>query len=514
VTSKRAKCVLLLAALGPLAPTLALAQDDAPPPPPPAAPIAPPAPPAPAPPPAPVPLREPLVTTEPQAEATPSPVAPVNPPPPKNGDTGRFEFGSYGRVVAASDLRGGTGRDANIIAHGDRIDEDSYAELELRREDTFSPDVQSRIVSTLALFPPFFHFSGDATQAIAVRNLYAQGTYKNYTMWVGSRMYRGDDIYLLDWWPLDNQNTVGGGVGGAWGDTRVAAHVGMNRLDNIYQSEQIPVPAPYGFGAVNVQYLDRPRIVETLKATQLFPNLSGSKRGFKVVLYGELHEISAGTYRNLVDNQDVPYPADTGFLAGTELAYWTGEHDTFVQLFMRYARGIAAYDPLSVPQSFANDRTTSGSTETLIAVGGNYETDTFGVLYGAYLRFFRDGDPSQTSIDKYDEGIAAVRPAVFLGDYFGLALEGSYQERRYAFLNGAGTGPLTASLWRFGVIPYFSPSGKGSYKRPQLRILYNLTARDSGARSLYPSQDVFAQRSVEHFLGVGAEWWFNSSSYP
>ena len=25
-------------------------------------------------------------------------------------------------------------------------------------------------------------------------------------------MYRGDDIYLLDYWPLDDQNIVGGGV--------------------------------------------------------------------------------------------------------------------------------------------------------------------------------------------------------------------------------------------------------------------------------------------------------------
>jgi maltoporin len=64
----------------------------------------------------------------------------------------------------------------------------------------------------------------------------------------------------------------------------------------------------------------------------------------------------------------------------------------------------------------------------------------------------------------------------------------------------------------------FSPSGRGSYRRPQLRIIYALTGRNSAARELYPSQppatDVFSQRSIEHFLGLGAEWWFNSSSYP
>jgi maltoporin len=106
----------------------------------------------------------------PFAAAPPSPA----PPPPSQasaseapkakevavpaGHEGSFEFGSYGRVVAASDLRGGTGRGTNVVAFGPRIvDEGSYAELELRHEDKFSETVKSRIVATLALFPPFFH---------------------------------------------------------------------------------------------------------------------------------------------------------------------------------------------------------------------------------------------------------------------------------------------------------------------------------------------------------------------
>src|SRR5262249_26244085 len=152
---------------------------------------------------------------------------------------------------------------------GPRInDEGSYAELELRREDKWSDRVTGRVVATLALFPPFFHFTGNPTQSIGVRNLYAQGTYERLTMWAGSRMYRGDDIYLLNWWPLDNQNTIGGGLGGPiyrLGDgvqeTILQAHVGEQRLDNPYQFQQIPVVAPFGFGSVNVTKLDRPRYI-------------------------------------------------------------------------------------------------------------------------------------------------------------------------------------------------------------------------------------------------------------
>ena len=32
--------------------------------------------------------------------------------------------------------------------------------------------------------------------------------------------------------------------------------------------------------------------------------------------------------------------------------------------------------------------------------------------------------------------------------------------------------------------------------------------------SIAEMKQIFAQRKVEHFIGLGAEWWFNSSSYP
>jgi maltoporin len=464
------------------------------------------------------------------------PPASVGPSAASGGDTahvvqeskaphqGRFEFGSYGRVYAASDLRGGTGRGTNVVAFGPRIvDEGSYAEIELRREDVFGERVKSRIVATLALFPPFFHFTGDMTQAIGVRNLYAQGSYDKLTIWAGSRMYRGDDIYLLNWWPLDNQNTIGGGAGGpvlssADGsqETIVQAHVGQQRLDNPYQFQEVPVVAPFGFGTVNVTKLDRPRTIQTFKLSHFVrPNAAvGGVNGFKVILYGELHELSAGVFRDPLTNTDRGLPSDFGWMLGSQLTYFTGKRDTYASLVLRHARGIAAYDPLAVPITFALDHTVGGASETQVAASGNLETDTFSVLGAGYVRFFRDGSPAETSTQKYDEGAVVARPTLFLGENFGISVEGSYQLRRIAIQSPDGDGPLTASVFKAGVIPYFSRAGRGSFKRPQIRVLYVASFRDSGARALYPSADVFAQRSVEHFAGVGAEWWFNSSSYP
>ncbi|HEX8793195.1 MAG TPA: carbohydrate porin, partial [Polyangiaceae bacterium] len=275
----------------------------------------PPAPPPPAAMPLAAPTQQPPAPTQPAA----APAQPAQPPelapstpiaapptaaiplPTVPGDTGRFEFGSYGRVQVASDGRGGTGRSANIVAHGDRIDEDSYAELELRREDQFAPNVTSRVVATLALFPPFFHFSGDATQAIAVRNLYAQGTYGDWTLWVGSRMYRGDDIYLLDYWPLDNENTVGFGVSYhtqiARGERRdgfeVALHGGENRLDNMFQYQTVDVPNP-AQGDETIVELNRQRLSASLGISYLYDGGPGNLSA-KAKLFTQLQHIGPGT---------------------------------------------------------------------------------------------------------------------------------------------------------------------------------------------------------------------------
>ena len=53
--------------------------------------------------------------------------------------------------------------------------------------------------------------------AFAVRNFYfamdKMPDNASTSLWFGSRMYRGNDIYLFDTWPIDNQNMLGGGIG-------------------------------------------------------------------------------------------------------------------------------------------------------------------------------------------------------------------------------------------------------------------------------------------------------------
>jgi len=105
------------------------------------------------------------------------------------------------------------------------------------------------------LWPAFaggdlFHYSGDFSSHIAIRNAYAETQnlgFDGLSLWAGSRMYRGDDIYLFDYWPLDNLNTIGAGARYERHKFDIALHAGLNRLDDLYQYETLDTP-PRGLG--------------------------------------------------------------------------------------------------------------------------------------------------------------------------------------------------------------------------------------------------------------------------
>ncbi|RYE82845.1 MAG: hypothetical protein EOO75_20090, partial [Myxococcales bacterium] len=243
-------------------------------------------------------MVDPQPTSSPEQSAPvrkPAGTEPPPPPAPPSANVGKFEFGSYGRIHAAIDGRGGPGRDADIVAHGSRLDDDNYVELEFRREDKWflrgQDPVTTRVVSTIAFGDPLFHNTGDFSARLAVRNLYIEERdigYKGLAVWVGSRMYRGDDAYLLNWWPLDNLNTVGGGIRlNLPSRTEIGLHAGTNSLNNSYftQSGLRPV-GNNQFGTTTVPILNRPKVIESLRAEQLF--MLDGKAGLKAVAYGEL----------------------------------------------------------------------------------------------------------------------------------------------------------------------------------------------------------------------------------
>jgi maltoporin len=447
-------------------------------------------------------------------------------PEPKVPESGFF-FGSYGRVVAATDFRKRPGRDADIVARGSRLDESPYFELDVQRQDYWkATNSTTRAVITLGTASPFFHYNGEFDIRMAVRNLFVEEhdlLVKGLSAWAGSRMYRGDDAYLLDFWPLDNLNTMGGGVRYDLpsGRTYVALHGGLNQPNTGFFRQTVQrTPSLNQPGASQVNVLDRQKLIMSLKASHVLP--IGATAGIKGVLYGELHDVSSGQRENTRPGAFETLPGDSGYVIGAQIGAFTGKDASHVNLFIRYAGGLAAYGEFGSPYQLNTERTTAGAHDFRVTLSGNYEAGPLGVMLAGYARSYRNASPD-LDFDDVNEGIIVARPHFFIGESAGIAAEVSYQAQQRGVLATPQTqpggpvpppaaGPHHASLVRFGLIPFLNPAGKGDYSRPQFRLIYLVTRRDDGARALYSRDDVFGLRTWEHFFGVGVEWWFNAQT--
>ncbi|MCX5742337.1 MAG: carbohydrate porin [Proteobacteria bacterium] len=477
--------------------------------------------------------------TEPTPPA-PTPVEPARFPAPKeplvvvpNGlpfkpavrETG-LRFGSYGRVVAGSDLRGGKPEKVLVVAHGPRVVESSYLELELSYgfEYQYGQDpadvVTLKPVFTLAFDGTLFHDTGEFDAHPAIRNMYLEARpTKSVALWAGSRMYRGDDLYLFDYWPLDDQNTVGGGAEYHTPADRtdafsIAGHVGWNRLNNDFTFQQIQVADP-AQGATTVTQLDRQRTVAS--ATASFTHAVDADTHVRAKVHAEVHALPAGVRRR-EDGTHENLPSDAGFLVGAEgsifgLAPKDAGFRRFANVFARYASGLAAFDELAPPTTFGPDLKTSNASELSFGLSAGWDTTFGNLMLGALSRRFVDADGDAVDHDDGWEYAVDVRPLVKLARGVFAGADLSYQARF-----PRGLSPITliaqdATVFQIAPMVVYSPLGPSAYDRPQLRLVYRAAHLDQGALDLYVPDDPRHYQPWVHFLGVEAEWWFNSSTY-
>jgi len=454
-------------------------------------------------------------------------------PPPAAAMGSGFDFGSYGRVGIGSDLRGHTGYGVNVVSYGSRLEKPTYLELNfyyggnIGTAEEGGGDRRWRVIFVPAYTGDLFHFSGNFSQNFAIRNAYAEVEnlgLRGLTLWAGSRMYRGDDVYLFDFWPLDNLNTVGGGALYSFNQrrTNLALHVGMNRLDDPYQYQAVPVPSrrlPPDAQVLGVQQattrattLDRPRIVVSFKGTHFLRPLE-SLPNAKLTVYGEFHYLPRGE-RELPSSplsglgRD-PLPDDYGYLIGGQLGGWLRSF-VFLNLFVRHAGGLAVFSDLGRPYGFDVNRQVQGARDLTIAFSSNWEGRHSGVMAGGYYRFFSDAAPADDS--GHNEGAVAVRPTVYFGKYFHTAFEFSYQVRRPLSVDQDKGRVLLPMVFRGSIMPIVAPLGRGTYSRPILYGIYTLSLLNDDAQYYqWQPQDFRAGQTTVHYLGLGVEWWFNSS---
>ncbi len=445
-----------------------------------------------------------------------------SPPPPKPIDPDEgFRFGSYGRVIAGDDLRGGKPEEINIVAHGPRVVEPSYLELDTSYGFVTEQGYKIRPVITLAFDGTLFHDTGEFDAHPALRNMYLDAQVsKSFSLWAGSRMYRGDDIYLLDYWPLDDQNTVGAGAlyrdeiaPSNW--IEVAAAGGLNRLNDPYQYQVIQVADPVQ-GETSVTQLNRQRFVASASAA--FIHDAGPDRvSYKAKVHGELHELGSGTSKN-DDGTFKDLPADSGYLIGGELSLYgfqpaDSKFRRHVNAFVRYAKGLAAFDELAPPTSVGTDLKVSNASEFTFGISGNFDHALGNVMLAFLARDFTDATGNANDPANGWEYTVDVRPLAKLGKGFFAGADISYQARFPNGLNGITLRAEDPSVFEIAPMIVFSPMGPSGYDRPQIRLVYRGAHLNDGALDLYVPDDPRHDQPWVHFLGVEAEWWFNSTTY-
>ncbi|MCK6527321.1 carbohydrate porin [Myxococcota bacterium] len=434
------------------------------------------------------------------------------------GPWGEAGLGSYGRVAADWDLRGGPGEPANVVSRGSRLEQSPYAELDVyfRRamaEDGLDPRApRVRTVMTVGFDDALFHFDGDWRAGIALRNLYAEADRLaggRLRVWAGSRMYRGDDIYLFDYWPLDDLNTLGGGAGATFGGLDVAVHVGVKRLQDSWQYEEIEVVDPGATGTETVVVLDRQRTIGSLKVEYRRPPGEGRRLGWKAKLYAEVHGVPEGEYTDPERQVTEVLPADSGFAVGAQGGLWGFARDGSAHLFLRYSGGLAAYGDLAIPYGLDAQKRAAGARELVVGLSADLEAGPLGLMAGAYARHFRDADPNVSDLDDRFEWIAALRPHLFLGRYYRQVFEVSVQQLYEQGLHPETDLQQPATIAKLSVMPSLAPR-PSTYARPELRLVYTASFLDEGARLQYAAEDSRRDQAVQHYLGIGVEWWWNS----
>jgi hypothetical protein len=277
-----------------------------------------------------------------------------------------------------------------------------------------------------------------------------------------------------------------------------------------YQFQEVQVQGRLQ-GADTIVQLDRQRFVGSFK-TQY--RLLGPAEGpaLKLKANVELFGLPSGEARR--EDQSIEQLAsDFGYAVGAQLGAWGfAERASHVNLFVRWGQGLGAFDELSVPSGFSETKQTfPGASELLIGVSGNYEAGPFGMLLGTYVRRFQDADRNEHDVDDHWEGVVDVRPSIAATDWLSFALDASYQQRFPRGPSPIALEVLNPAVFQVAPMVQVSPFGTGSYVRPLLRVVYAAAHLNAGARDLYPLDDQRRDQSWVHFVGLQAEWWFNST---
>lgn len=425
---------------------------------------------------------------------------------------GEFVFGSFARLGVFTNQLGKEIQDVDVVSYIPRLQKRPYLELYLGYGKRFSFGEFNALVTPAIAGDPF-HYSGQFRADFALRNAYLDvsniGGY-GFFVWAGSRMYRGDDVYLLDFWPLDNLNTLGGGLGWRYGGEtfgylELGAHLGLSRvIGSNFFAQQILV-SDQTFGATEVVTNNRQRVIGSVKASYYRPVAKWF--AFKLKLYFEGHSIAEGAIEKRNDVTQV-LPGDAGWVFGGQLSMFIPNTKNYLHFFVRHGESLGAYNALVVPFGLNIDGTTAGAKEDLVALSiSTYFWDHLGVSLGGYYRGFQSARNDEFDASSTEELAATLRVNVAFLKFLEQSVEISLQRAYPKGINAEVLRQISPAVFKLSLMPTIMSSPE-NFPELTVRLIYTYTTQSLDSQYLYVAED--ARRLVRnyHFFGIQAEWLF------
>jgi len=319
------------------------------------------------------------------------------------------------------------------------------------------------------------------------------------TLWIGSNLYRKNDIHICDYFYFNS--LPGQGVGLYFGglDVAVLTQTGAGSFFTTDLNAGMPAP-------VTPAIVQRERTMFIGQYKVPFGQGGTYAQGL-----GEFHVVprSRNADRDAADGVN---PTDWGAVGGVKVHLDLGSDnfsDASVRIGNRIANGAesggSTYNTFGLP---GVDGTYSGAlglevVEHFMWNAGNLTSvNGYGTLH--FSRGGTDTDPTMDiSNNRLDYSFGA-RATSYISDQLHLITEGTFQTRK-------DEGRATGTAVKLSVAPTVVPTSERSpWARPQIRLIYTIGFYNQAAvdQLMSPYLRAIGAEKVAHFLGARTEWWF------
>ena len=440
----------------------------------------------------------------------------------------RVNVGSYGRVGVDWNFENGgsVGRRLNLNnmgSIGGRLEEQDYLEVVPNLDWIPKEGDSTRIYAQLrfSLYSTSQASFGNSTSnslgglEFAIPEMYVEArNIKNsgVSVWVGARLYRGEDVHIADHFYFNDHSGQGFGV--EFKNTRLAALY-------VASTDTTSTVPPYFYLNIKTGTPStalRQRVVVTAEQDFVIDDHN------QITALGEFHRMADadGEIENDTIREEFNFPSDYGAVLGVRYnrRIKTEIPGSFNHFSIRYGSGIAnggdgglsrtwlTYGaPDSLKQNFQGAYSVALVNHFLLNFSKKYTMNGYVIFTNSKGAADTNG-LAKTFFDrevynrKFDFTVG-IRNQHYISDYFHLLTEVHYSQRK------DGVNPW-ASMLKFSVAPVYVPTGqRDTWARPHLRFVISAARyNDYAQESLYsPYLELTGPREWGTYFGVKAEWW-------